>query len=367
MKTQLSAHIEQLKSKGLFRSLQTPLNNGIDFYSNDYLGLASHSFINESAQGSTGSRLISGNHPSTLNLENQISESFGFESALSFPSGYQANIGLISALGSKHVTYVYDEYCHASILDGMRLSFAQRKKFKHNDVQDLEHKLKGIKGPIIVIIEGRYSMDGDLCPFQEVLQLKQQYSFEIIIDEAHSLGTIASDYRGLVAKYQAQEQVLACVYTFGKALGFHGAVICGSDILQSYLINTSRSFIFSTGISPSDAQNISHRLDYLKENYSEMCLQLSAVYQNFSSIFKGFNSLSYNEESPIQYYTCGTNEKALQLSSIFTELNIQCKAIRYPTVPKGREGVRIVLHCYNSKEELMLLKKGIEAYEKIFY
>lgn len=361
-------HIEKLKTLGRFRSLKISDPNAIDFFSNDYLGLARKEFqLPHNPSGSTGSRLISGNNNTVVQLEQDFARDFGFNAALSFPSGYQANIGLFSALGQKNTTFIYDEYIHASIIDGMRLSFAQRKKFKHNDIADLKKQLERVDGVKIVVIEGRYSMDGDLAPLSEIIKLREQYAFEIIVDEAHSLGTLKSDFRGVVSSLKAQKDILATVFTFGKSIGQHGAMICGSAHLATFLINEARSFIFSTAISPREAIELGMRIEHLKSHYTSLYQELEQNIVYFLSESKKLQHFKANINSPIQFYICGSNDSAVNLALQLEQENINCKAIRYPTVPKGKEGVRIVLHQYNTSREIDHLIQTILDYEKVFH
>ncbi|MEI9934479.1 MAG: aminotransferase class I/II-fold pyridoxal phosphate-dependent enzyme [Ferruginibacter sp.] len=162
-----------------------------------------------------------------------------------------ANVGLLSCIATKHDTFIADEYVHASMIDGMRLGLATRFKFKHNDIDDLEWKLIQAKGNKFVVIESIYSMDGDEAPLKAIIELCKQHDALLIVDEAHATGVFGNKGEGLVAHYNLQKEVYACIYTFGKALGLHGAVITGSAALRNYLINHARSFIYTTALPAS--------------------------------------------------------------------------------------------------------------------
>ncbi len=233
---------------------QLSLNSApVDFYSNDYLGIATLGLQHDATgtsgvkvkSGSTGARLLSGNSAEAEALEKTIAAFHRAESALLFNSGYDANTGLIASITGRHTTILYDELCHASILDGIRLSqSSKRYKFRHNNIEDLASKLKKFQsGTIIVIVESVYSMDGDTAPLREAALLCEAYNAQLIVDEAHATGVFGARGEGLVSALGLEDRVFARVHTFGKALGCHGAAVVGSDLLKQYLINFARSFI----------------------------------------------------------------------------------------------------------------------------
>ena len=235
--------------------------NLIDFCSNDYLGFARSTEIFEMAKqyseesfhlnGSSGSRLISGNTEIAENLENYLAKFHLSESALLFNSGYDANLGLFSSVLGRNDTVIFDENIHTSVKDGIRLSPAKKVSFRHNDLVQLEAKINSAQGNIFVAIESVYSMDGDIAPLKDMAELCQKYTAKLIVDEAHSNGIYGKDGRGMCIDAEVEKKVFARVYTFGKALGCHGAVVCGSEILKEYLINFARSFIYVRGFMPS--------------------------------------------------------------------------------------------------------------------
>ncbi|MFO0323327.1 MAG: aminotransferase class I/II-fold pyridoxal phosphate-dependent enzyme, partial [Bacteroidota bacterium] len=229
----------------------------IDFSSNDYLGFSSQELLykeltqlqSSNRIGSTGSRLISGNSVLFDELEKNIADYHDAESALLFNSGYDANIGLLSSVPQKGDLILYDELIHASINDGIRLSFAKHFKFKHNDVIDLNHLLERHRNSfkeIYIVIESVYSMDGDSSPLNEIIALSKTFGARVIVDEAHAIGVFGEKGKGLCHELNIQSECFARIYTFGKALGCHGAAVVGSNELKKYLINYSRSFIYTT-------------------------------------------------------------------------------------------------------------------------
>ena len=159
-----------------------------------------------------------------------------------FNSGYQANIGLFAAVAQKGDTIISDELIHASMIDGIRLSYASRLRFKHNDIKDLEKQLKKAKGNIFIGIESVYSMDGNLAPLTKMARLAKKYKAHLIVDEAHATGVFGKQGSGLVCALGLEDQVFARMHTFGKALGCHGAIVLGSEILKKYLVNFARPF-----------------------------------------------------------------------------------------------------------------------------
>ncbi|MBL4654010.1 MAG: aminotransferase class I/II-fold pyridoxal phosphate-dependent enzyme, partial [Flavobacteriales bacterium] len=246
----LSDKLENRKGENALRSLKT-VNGLIDFSSNDYLGFArDFAVLNHSVGvgGSTGSRLLTGNSIEAEELEAFIAEYHNAEAGLLYNSGYDANIGLLSCVPQRGDTVIYDELSHASIIDGIRLSRAESFKFKHNNLEHLETRLKSAKGNVFVVVESVYSMDGDFSPLQELINLKQKFDFNLIVDEAHATGLFGKKGEGRCVELGIQNEVFARVHTYGKALGCHGAIVLGSETLRSYLINFSRSFIYTTAL-----------------------------------------------------------------------------------------------------------------------
>ncbi|MFA6946589.1 MAG: pyridoxal phosphate-dependent aminotransferase family protein, partial [Pedobacter sp.] len=247
LNTFISETLEQRRLNNSLRSLKQE-NDLTDFCSNDYLGFSRSGELKllfekelknfpEYHLGSTGSRLLAGNDSFTEDLEQEIAVFHDAESALLYNSGYDANIGLFASLPQRGDTIISDEFIHASIIDGIRLSHATRFVFKHNDLTGLEQKLKLSKGRKFIAVESVYSMDGDEAPLKEITKLAKQYHAALIVDEAHATGIFGEYGRGLVHELGLCGDVFARVITFGKGLGTHGAVILGSSQLRPYLIN----------------------------------------------------------------------------------------------------------------------------------
>lgn len=366
----LNDKLEERKRNNRFRVLK--VNTGdVDFYSNDYLGFAQDGSLIALAEkilstagktpvtGSTGSRLISGNFSYTEQLEKSIAQFHRSETALIFNSGYDANLGLISSVAGKEDTFIYDQLCHASIIDGMRLSLASRVKFEHNNLSDLESKLSRSKGNIFVITESAFSMDGDFSPLMEINELCKKYRAHLIVDEAHATGVFENEGRGLVNEFGIEKDIFARIHTFGKALGCHGAVVLGSSVLKYYLINHARSFIYTTALPL-------HSLAYIGAAY-ELLPHSGDKRRRLFENMELFSTLTGQSlSSPIAAIFPGTPEKTKALADLLNKEKIMVKAILPPTVPEGSERIRICLHAFNTKKEIEHLVSLIE-HEKVHY
>ncbi|MFP5041835.1 aminotransferase class I/II-fold pyridoxal phosphate-dependent enzyme [Parasediminibacterium sp. JCM 36343] len=352
----LQNRLLERKQQDAFRVLQLPTGE-VDFCSNDYLGLAtvdrSPLTVNgQRSTGSAGSRLLAGNYQLVEETETLIADFHNADSALIFNSGYDANLGLLSCVPQKGDTIIYDFLSHASIRDGIRLSQAQSFAFLHNDMNDLERRLKQATGTIFVVTESVFSMDGDYCPLQEIVALCQRYQAHLIIDEAHATGVVGIKGEGLVQSLQLENQVFARVHTFGKACGCHGAVVLGSIDLRNYLINFARSFIYSTALPP-------HAVAVIKKSYETFPF-MEAEREHLSKLINLFQSATIHypklvSTTPIQVVIVAGNKEVKQVAQLLQQNNLDVRPILYPTVPKGKERLRIVLHSFNSKEEVQLL------------
>ena len=314
----LNDKLQERRDNDNLRTLKASLN-GIDFCSNDYLGIAKHGLPSQFSQhtlskqtGSTGSRLLSGNSADAEALEKQLAVFHQTEAALVFNSGYDANIDLFSSIANKHTIYLYDALCHASIIDGIRLSIATGYKFKHNDIEDLETKLKRAEGKSVCIaVESVYSMDGDIAPLQEIAALAKRYGASLIVDEAHATGVFGAKGAGIVQTLAIQDNVLARVHTFGKALGCHGAVIVSSTLVKEYLTNFARSFIYTTALPPHSISAIANVYTYLQDaSFNNKMLHDIITYFRKGIASSPSLALWRDSISPIQILVLGNNEKA---------------------------------------------------------
>lgn len=363
----LEKRLQRRKEEDSFRKL-LPFPDGVDFFSNDYLGFSRSGKISENSlkvlkqqslfNGSTGSRLLSGNHPLFNLLENQLSSFHNSQSALVFNSGYDANIGFFSAVPQKGDIIFYDEYSHASIRDGIQMSLAKSYKFQHNDLQDLQQKLQRLNNEqedseIYVVTESVFSMDGDSPDLNHLVEIAEDYKINLIIDEAHATGVICEKGKGLVQHLKLESKIFARIHTFGKAMGCHGAVILGSKGLKDYLINFSRSFIYTTALSPHSVATIISAYRNL-ENDEKDVMDLRENIQHFRSEIhsNGLHDLFIESESAIQSCVFSGNKEVKTLAQHIVDKGFLVKPILSPTVPAGKERLRFCIHSYNSKEEI---------------
>jgi 8-amino-7-oxononanoate synthase len=365
----LKNKLHERQQSGTYRQLK-PENGLVDFCSNDYLGFARSSVLKQSIihevnnhplslNGAAGSRLLSGNIQYAENLEKQIATYHESEAGLLFNSGYDANLGLLSSLAQRGDTIILDELAHASIIDGARLSYANRYSFKHNDLGSLEAKLKIAKGNCYVVIESVYSMDGDTPPLSEFLSLAEKYNAALIIDEAHAVGLYP---KGLVCELDLQQRVFARVVTFGKALGGHGAIVLGSNNLRNYLINFARSFIYTTAASFHQLAAIKMAYQLLKSSH-EAVIGLKKNIELFKqAVNTGENFTLLNSNSPIQCIILGGNEMAREAAKQLQMNNLDVRPILSPTVAQGTERVRVCLHSFNTENELTLLAATVNKF-----
>lgn len=362
--------LREREKAGLLRSLETA-PGGIDFCSNDYLGLARDGRLrariaavaagSAAPQGATGSRLISGNHPEIEALEAQLAGFYASEAALVFSSGYAANLGLLASLGGVVKTLVCDRLLHASAIDGGRLSGAKRVIFAHNDMGDLKARLGELHSgdTAAVAVDTVYSMDGDFAPLEEIAVLAEEHDTAVVVDEAHANGVLGPAGRGGVVAAGLQDRVLARVVTFGKALGLQGgAVLCSQD-LRDYLVNFARSFVFSTGVSPLWAASVRTVYEMLPDLNAEREQLLDNV-----SRFRGRAAESAQpwlpSESWIQCLRVPGARRIMRVGGILRSRGLAALPIRAPTVPEGEERIRVCLHAHNTEEEIDLLFSAVD-------
>lgn len=350
MDQKLIDKLEKRKSEGTLRSLSC-FEGFIDFYSNDYLGLAKASHINEISNhsGATGSRLISGNSVEAEECEKALANFYNSEAALVYNSGYDANVGLFSSVLQRGDTIIYDEAIHASVRDGIRLSFAKALSFEHNSISDLRSKLEKATGCVYVAVESLYSMNGDLSPLKEIANLAKEFKAYLIVDEAHSGGVFGTSGRGYVEQLKLEKEVFARLFTFGKAYGLHGAAILGSQELKEFLINFSRSFIYTTALPPVAYESI--HTSVLNDIIEEKQLELNKNIQFFRSKLSNKTMISHSN-SPIQMIRIGEIEKTKRIADELQKNKIAVKPIYAPTVKQGEESIRVCIHASNSKAEI---------------
>lgn len=356
--------LEIRKQNNSLRKLPS-FNNLVDFSSNDYIGFSkselifklSHHYLieNEIIQnGATGSRLISGNHSLYQIAEAFIASFHEAETALIFNSGYDANVGFFSALPQRNDVILYDELSHASIRDGISMSNAKSYKFNHNDFEDLERLiLKFPETNIYVVTETVFSMDGDSPNLEELVELTEKYNCYLVVDEAHTLGVFGDKGEGLTQYLQLHNRIFTRIMTFGKGLGCHGAVVLGSPELKEYLINFSRSFVYTTGLSPHAVATILIAYQYLEtEKESIEKLRQNIVFFNQQKNLLGLKPMFVRSKSAIQSAIIPGNENVKRIAQQLQDKGFDVKAILSPTVPEGQERLRFCIHSYNREEEI---------------
>jgi 8-amino-7-oxononanoate synthase len=359
MNERLLKKLLKRKELGTFRTLQIP-NPGIDFFSNDYLGLSKVqlSATETDSNGSTGSRLLSGNSFVAEECESILAAHFDAESALTFGSGYVANLGLLSAVLQRGDIVFYDQYIHASSRDGIRLSLADSVSFKHNDFLDLKRKLSISKSENnYVLIESLYSMDGDLAPLLDIASICAEYNAYLIVDEAHACGVYGEMGRGLCFEHKVLSNVFARIITFGKAYGAHGAAVVGTESLKDYLVNFSRSFIYSTALPPMSFKEISQLIRYPELD------KLRAELQSNLSFFRdlcGKIPFLSDPSSPIQIIEFPNSRSLEEVVNKLKNSSIFTKGIYPPTVPEGKSRLRLCFHSFNTRNEIEVLARCLQ-------
>ena len=358
--------LAQRKENSSLRKLPAQ-NNLIDFSSNDYLGFANseeifnktHQYLIENnikVNGATGSRLISGNHNLYQIAEDFIANFHQSETALIFNSGYDANVGFFSSVPQRNDVILYDELCHASIRDGIIMSNAKSYKFEHNDLEDLELlivRFKSENAQVYIVTESVFSMDGDSPELENLVQLSNKYSCNLVIDEAHALGVFGTFGQGLIQELNLQNQVFARIMTFGKGLGCHGAAILGSQELKEYLVNFARSFIYTTGLSPHSVATILIAYQEMeKQSETIQKLRNNIQFFNQQKTLLSLKQVFVRNKSSIQSAIIPGNEKVKSIAIQLQENGFNVKAILSPTVPQGQERLRFCLHSYNSEKEI---------------
>ncbi|MCS7072976.1 MAG: pyridoxal phosphate-dependent aminotransferase family protein [Bacteroidia bacterium] len=353
--------IKNLESQGLERKLKFPFGD-IDFLSNDYLGLARNPSPITELSGSTGSRLLSGNSPIHEELEHFCADFFETEAALLFNSGYVANLGILQAVTGRHDLILYDADVHASIKEGIRLSTACKINFRHNDLQNLETKLqqstKQSYNNKFIVVESLYSMNGDFCLLPGLIELADYYGAYIILDEAHTTGLFGSCGQGLASAYG--RSVFLKVHCFGKAVGSLGAVVCGAEVVIRYLRSRAFTFLYSTALPAAIALQTLKHLQRIADMNQER-KQLFELSHYFHHQLKSDIRLA-DEHSPIQPILTSSAEQARKLSATFSEENLDIRPILSPTVPQGKERLRLVLHAYNQSEEVDKVVRILEDF-----
>jgi 8-amino-7-oxononanoate synthase len=364
----------------------------INFSSNDYLGLANDArlrnaatdAINEFGVGAGASRLISGTQSPHVRLERALAKWKGTDAALCFSSGYAAALGTIPALVTKNDVVLLDKLCHASLIDGAKLSGAILRVFPHNNLRKLESHLEWARrkhpgSRVLIVTESIFSMDGDRAPLRELVQLKKRYDALLMLDEAHAVGVIGPHGRGLAAAENLGGEDNIQMGTLSKALGASGGYICGSHDLIEWLINRARSFIYSTAPPPATVVAALAAVNFLSSSEGEkrrlrlwgrirltreLLLSLDAQGHVRLSLGEGGSTLNEDSGSAIFSWMVGDEQAALDLAAALMNEGFLVPAIRYPTVAKGSARLRITVTAAHNEDQIRALCDAIKRKQR---
>ena len=348
----------------------------VNFSSNDYLGLANDSRLRKAAieaitefgVGAGASRLISGTQSPHVRLERALAKWKGTEAALCFSSGYATALGTIPALVTKDDVILLDKLCHASLIDGAKLSGAILRVFPHGNLRKLESHLEwaGRVHPgrrVLIITESVFSMDGDRAPLRDLIELKKRFDALLMLDEAHAVGVIGANGRGLAAEENLSEDVDVQMGTLSKALGASGGYICGSRNLIEWLINRARSFIYSTAPPPAVAAASLVAVNFLSSSEGEKRRIL--LWERIKVLCELLPVNAMNKQrraasSAIFPWIVGDEQVALDLAAALKSEGFLVPAIRYPTVAKGSARLRITVTALHTEDQIRALSEAIK-------
>ncbi|MFO7265002.1 MAG: glycine C-acetyltransferase [Limnochordales bacterium] len=374
--------IEQLKRDGVFRLprvLEGPQEprvvidgrEVINLSSNNYLGLANHPKLREAAKaaidrygaGSASVRTIAGTMSLHTELERRLAQFKRTEAALVFQSGFTANAGTVAALLGREDVIISDELNHASIIDGARLSRATIKIYPHKDVAVMKQLLEESKGArrILVITDGVFSMDGDIAPLPDIVEVAKKYNAIVMVDDAHASGVLGENGRGTVDHFGLHGQVDIQVGTLSKAIGVLGGYVAGRRVLIEYLIQRARPFLFSTSHPPAVTAACLAALDILESDPT----LIQRLWDNTRYFRAGLAELGFDvsgSETPIIPVIVGEGRKAMELSDRLFEEGVFAQGIAYPTVPRGKARVRTIVTAAHTRDDL---DQAIAAFAKV--
>ncbi len=338
--------------------------------SNNYLGLTNHPRVKEAAiraiekygSGCAGSRFLNGNLEVHEELERKLARFFRKEAALVFSTGYQTNLGIISALIGRNDVAILDKYDHASIIDGCRLSFGKVKKFRHNDMEDLERVLQGTKDKgKMIIVDGVFSMEGDIANLPSIVKLAKAYGARVMVDDAHGIGVLGKGGRGTAEHFGLENNVDIIMGTYSKSLAAIGGFAAGSSEAIDFIKHVGRSMLFSASLPPSLVASVSVALDIIDEQP-----QLREnLWRNTHKMLKGYKDLEYDtgtSETPIIPILIGNNIKTYQMCRLLFDHGVFVNPVVSPAVPPGRELLRTSYMATHTEEQL---DRVLDAFEKV--
>ncbi len=341
------------------------------FGSNNYLGLTVHPKVKEAAQkaiekygtGTCGSRFLNGTLEIHLELERKLANFMKKERALVFSTGYQTNLGTISALASKEDVIVTDKWDHASIIDGTRLSFGEIRRFKHNDMKDLERVLKSIpenKGKLIVI-DGLFSMEGDIADLPGIVDLGKKYGARVMVDDAHAIGVLGKNGRGTAEHYGLEDEVDLVMGTFSKSFASLGGFIAGKEYVINYIQHFARSLIFSASMPPANVAAVSAALDIIINEPERR----QRLWDNTYRMLNGLKEMGYDtglSQTPVIPVIIGDDMKTFMFWRELLDNGVYVNPVISPAVPPGRQLLRISMMATHTEEQI---DRSLEIFEKL--
>ena len=366
----LERKLSEIKKNNLLRTLQDSriekqyikINKKklLNFSSNDYLGIKSSKI--KYSQFQSSSRLVSGNDQSFKILEKKLSKHKSQEKTIIYPTGYMANLGVISALAGKQDTIFSDELNHASIVESCKLSGSKIKIFKHNDMDDLEKKIKKVKGRKFLVTEGIFSMDGDWSKLNEITEIAEKKGLITILDDAHGDFVLGKDGRGTGEFFNVQKRIDVYISSLSKGLGSFGGYASGRKDLIDLCINTSKTFIYTSALPSSINQYSLKRFNSNREVYrKKLWKKINQFHNRLNEI--GFSTTSTSQIIPI---IIGNEKKVIEFSRFLMTKGIFAQAIRYPTVKKNQARIRISISGWLSEKELELSMQVLEKAKRKF-
>jgi glycine C-acetyltransferase len=377
----LTEDLEALKRDGLFRPLrvlespQAPevVINGrrlISLSSNNYLGLNTHPRLIQAAEhaaaewgaGTGAVRTIAGTQTLHEELERRLADFKRTEAALTFQSGYTVNVGVLGSMLEQGDCVISDKLNHASIIDGIRLTKADRILYEHVDVEDAERALneartKGYRR-ILLVTDGVFSMDGDIAPLKDLVERAEQYGVAVMVDDAHATGVLGTNGRGTTDHFGLHGRIALNIGTLSKAIGVVGGYVCSSQAVRDHLIHKSRPFLFSSSHPPAVVAACMAAVDVL-ESEPQLIDKLWANTRHFKEGLRGLGFDMGRSETPITPVMCGEAPVAMQLSDLLMERGIFAQGIGFPTVPRGQARIRTIVTAKHTREQL---DRALEAF-----
>jgi glycine C-acetyltransferase len=379
----LNQEIDGLKEQGLYNRIRTigsaqgawltvDGKNVLNFCSNNYLGLANHPKIVEAAKeamrkygvGPAAVRSIAGTMDLHVQLEQRLAKFKGAEDVITFQSGFTANLGTISALVGKEDVIFSDRLNHASIIDGCRLSGAKIVAYEHNDPGALEDAIKEHASNYrraLIVTDGVFSMDGDIAPLPDLYEVARKYDILFMVDDAHGEGVLGKGGRGIVDHFGLHGKVDIEVGTMSKAFGVVGGMVAGDRVIIEWLRQRGRPFLFSSAVTAPDAAACLAAVDLLEES-TELVDRLWANAKYFKAEMKKLGFDTGVSETPITPVMLGESPLAQQFSRELFEEGVFAMSIGFPTVPKGKARIRVMISAAHDNDDL---GKGLDAFEKV--